>query len=96
MMNTEAMKKYFNYKHKYLTDYLENNNFYVDKDSTLEAGHSTQKALVAMFNPDYYDNFYKKHLEESEEWYINNKKKLLQVKYRKYVQNILRNTKIRL
>ena len=75
MMNTEAMKKYFNYKHKYLTDYLENNNFYVDKDSTLEAGHSTQKALVAMFNPDYYDNFYKKHLEESEEWYINNKKK---------------------
>jgi len=75
MMGIGAMKKYFNYKHSYLIDYFNDNDFYVEEDSSLVAGHTTQKALVSMFNPYYYDNFYKKHLDELEETYFDNTKK---------------------
>lgn len=75
MMGIDAMKKYFYYNDTYLTDYFKDNNYYLNEDASMVVGHKTQKALVAMFNPKYYDNFFKKYLLELEDSYINKSEK---------------------
>lgn len=66
MMSMEAMTKYFDYNDKNLNDYLESNNFIINRNIVLPVGHRTQKSLVALFNPYYYDKKEKKFLEEYE------------------------------
>ena len=61
MMNIRDVDKYFSYYNYYLYDYFKKNNYFYN-DSELVAGHKTQKALVALFNPNYYDEFYKDYL----------------------------------
>lgn len=71
MLGIESMQKYFGYKDIYLTDYFYDNNFYVNEDATLISGRKTQMALVAMFNPYYYDNFFKNYLLELNNSYVD-------------------------
>lgn len=76
MMSMEALRKYFNYNDTYLNDYLENNDFLINRNTILPLGYRTQKALVALFNPYYYDNKEKYFLEEVEKYTDNNKNKV--------------------
>ena len=71
----EAMTKYFDYNDKILNDYLESNNFIINRNVVLPIGHRTQKSLVALFNPYYYDKKEKKFLDEYEKRSENNEKK---------------------
>ena len=64
MMSMEAMNKYFKYEDTYLNDYLVKNNFMINRNAFLVSGHRTQRALVALFNPYYYDNKEKAIIEE--------------------------------
>ena len=73
MMSMEAMSKYFNYDDSYLNDFLTSNDYIVGRDASLIAGHRTQFALVALFNPYYYDNKEKEFLDDVEDT-INNGK----------------------
>ena len=73
MMGIGGIKKYFNYNNTYLRNYFDDNNYSYNEDATLVAGHTTQKALVALFNPYYYDNFYEEYLTELENSYLDRK-----------------------
>lgn len=73
MLGISAMKKYFQYNDTYFTDYLENNNYYLNKDANFINGHQTQRSLVALFNPNYYDKFFKNYLDGIENYYIKGK-----------------------
>ena len=42
----------------------------VNEDVSMAVGHSTQRALVSMFNPHYYDNFFQEYLIELEKTYV--------------------------
>lgn len=75
MLGFNTIKEYFSYPKKDLQNYLKDNQYIYNYDARLVAGHSTQTALAAMFNPYYYDNFFKVYLDELEETYVNPKKK---------------------
>lgn len=70
MMNFEDMKKYFDYDNQEFLTYLKKEGYYVNESASLVAGHKTQKALGALFNPNYYDNFLKNYLYELEDTYL--------------------------
>ena len=74
MMGISAMNKYFDYDDTYLTDYFNKNNYYYNEKANLAIGHKTQRALVALYNPYYYDKFFKKYLKELEQSFIDNNK----------------------
>ena len=74
MMNLNDMKKYFKVDLNYLGNYFDNNNYFYNNDAKLVAGHSTIRSLAALFNPDYYDNFYKDYLMDLEKVYLKEKK----------------------
>lgn len=75
MIGLDVAKEYFNYKKTDLENYLNNNNYIVNENAKLVAGHSTQTALAALFNPYYYDNFFGDYLKELEKTFLNNNKK---------------------
>ena len=75
MMNFDTMEKYFKYKNKELPKFLGENNFYYNSKATLIAGHQTQKALPALFSPNYYDNHLKEYLYDLEDTYLEKKDK---------------------
>ena len=81
MMGISAMNKYFNYDDTYLTDYFNKNNYYYNENVNLVIGQKTQMALVALYNPYYYDNFFKKYLKELEQSFIGGKKPSFVVDY---------------
>ena len=74
MLNLETMNKYFNYQSKELKQYLNENNFIINKNTSLIAGHRTHNALVALFNPYFYDNFLGNYLNELEQTFLNKQK----------------------
>ena len=74
MLNLETMNKYFNYQSKELKQYLNENNFIINKNTSLIAGHRTHNALVALFNPYFYDNFFGNYLNELEKTFLNKQK----------------------
>lgn len=73
MMAYNEVLKYFNYKNDKLDNYFKENNYYFNKDGSLVAGHRTQRALAAMFNPKYYDEFLKDYLFELEDTFLEKK-----------------------
>jgi len=73
MMSFSGMDKYFNYDNKYLKEQLK--GYYINDNGSLVAGHRTQRALVALFNPDYYDNFFNDYLVQLEDTYLEKKNK---------------------
>ncbi len=73
MMSFDTVKKYFEYDNLILKYYLNKEKFFYNSNAHIEVDHKTQKALASLFNPNYYDNFLKKHLNELEEVYLNNK-----------------------
>ena len=81
MMGISAMNKYFNYDDTYLTDYFNKNNYYYNEKASLATGHKTQRSLVALYNPYYYDNFFKKYLRKLEQSFIDGKKPSFVVDY---------------
>ena len=81
MMGIKAMKKYFDYDDTYLTNYFNENSYYYNENASLATGHKTQRALVALYNPSYYDNFFKKYLSELEQSFIDSKKPSFVVDY---------------
>ena len=70
MMGISAMRKYFYYNNTYFTNYLNDNDYYINENASFINGHKTQRSLVALFNPNYYDKFYKKYLSELENVYL--------------------------
>lgn len=72
MMSFDGIEEYFDYDNKYLKSYLK--DYYVNSDATLVAGHRTQRALVALFNPEYYDKFFNDYLNQLEDTYLGKKK----------------------
>ncbi len=73
-MSFSYMKKYFNNSSYYLYDYLSNNNYYINDNASFIGGHRTATSLVALFNPYYYDNFYKDYLNNLEDVNLGKKK----------------------
>ena len=70
MMNFSDIKKYYNndiYKFK---NYLNSHNYLVNDNASFIAGHRTSTSLVALFNPYYYDSFYRKYLLNLEDIYL--------------------------
>lgn len=72
MMSFDGIEEYFDYDNKYLKSYLK--DYYMNSDATLVAGHRTQRALVALFNPEYYDKFFNDYLNQLEDTYLGKKK----------------------
>jgi len=72
MMSFNSIQKYFHYDNNYLKNYLA--DYYINEDATLVAGHKTQRALVALFNPKYYDEFFKDYLYELEDVFLEKEK----------------------
>jgi len=70
MMSLDDMKKYFNYDNEELKEYLNNNNYYVNSNVRMSLNHHTNTALVALFNPIYYDNFFKNYLDNLDKRYL--------------------------
>ena len=91
MLGFESMDKYFNYGNDYLKKYLNENNYIYTDDAKLVAGHRTQTALTAMFNPYYYDNFFRDYLYELEDSFINEKKNSFIVSYYEIEEKRLNN-----
>ena len=81
MMNFYDMKKYFNFKDTYFQDYLKRNNYSYNVNASLVAGHRTQSALVALFNPYYYDHFFKDYLMELQDSLIQERDPSFMVNY---------------
>ncbi len=75
MMSMESMSKYFGYSDSYFRDYLDSNNYYVNENAEMVVGHHTNTALVALFNPSYYDEFFKDYLTSLEDDFLNNSKR---------------------
>ena len=75
MMGLDAMKKYFNHDDGFLSNYFVRNDYYLNKDASLVTGHNTQRTLVALFNPNYYDEFYKDYVLDLEKVYLEKKDK---------------------
>ena len=71
MMGISAIEKYFNYNDVYLTNYFRNNDYFLNEDASFVNGRKTQRSLVALFNPYYYDNFYGDYLSELEDVYMD-------------------------
>ena len=64
MINLDVLDKYFGYDSTEFKKYLNENNFVLsDDDSFYSAGHTIQ-ALVALYNPEYYDKVFKEYLDD--------------------------------
>ncbi len=74
MMSIDTMSKYFNYEDDYLLKYFEENDYIINSNASIKAGHRTNLALVALFNPHYYDEFFKDYLNSLEEHFVNQQK----------------------
>lgn len=74
MMNLNDVRKYFNSDLSYFNQYFIKNNYYYNEDAELAVGHSTLRSLAALFNPTYYDEFYKEYLIDLEKQYLEKKK----------------------
>lgn len=81
MMSFYGMEKYFNYKDTSFREYLEKNNYSYNENASLIAGHRTQSALVALFNPYYYDHFFKDYLMELQDSFIQERNSSFIVNY---------------
>lgn len=73
MMNFSDMNKYFKTDILDFVTYFRKNGYYYNDDASLIAGHSTQRSLTALFNPYYYDKFYKDYLLDLEDVYLQKK-----------------------
>jgi len=71
MMSFDGIEEYFGYNNIYLKDYLK--DYYINSSASLVAGHRTQRALVALFNPKYYDSFFNDYLKQLEDTYLGKK-----------------------
>ena len=69
----DVMSKYFDYDNHELKEYFNKNNYFYNENARLVAGNSTRRALPALFNPYYYDNFFKDYLYDLEQ--VNLEKK---------------------
>ena len=76
MMSMEAMNKYFNYDSPYLNDYLSKEDFIINRNVVLPLGHRTEKTLVALFNPYYYDNKGKAYYDDLDNYFAGKAKKV--------------------
>ena len=72
MMSMDSMSEYFHYYDGYLEKYLEDNNYFINNGASMVVGHHTSTALVALFNPSYYDLFFKDYLNDLEDDFIEN------------------------
>ena len=81
MMGLYSMEKYFNYKDLSFINYLEKNNYVYNKNASLIAGHRTQSALVSMFNPYYFDHFFRDYLIDLEDSFKDGGKTDFMVNY---------------
>lgn len=73
MIGMDVMKKYFNYNNYELKEYFNSNNYIYNENARLMVGYSTRRALPALFNPNYYDNFYRDYLYDLENVYLEKK-----------------------
>lgn len=62
MLNFDDTFNYFEFDSKYIREYLDENDFLVNSSASLESAHHTMQALVALYNPNYYDNFFNSYL----------------------------------
>ena len=73
MLGMNAMNKYFEYDNQELRNYFNDNNYIYNENAKLKGGQSTKRALPALFNPNYYDTFYKEYLYDLENVYLEKK-----------------------
>lgn len=83
MLSLGAMRSYFGYTNNYLNNYFIDNGYYHNMDAELVGGRKTQRALAAMFNPNYYDKVLKDFLIDLEDSYYEDKPVSSLVGYRK-------------
>ena len=73
MIGMDVMEKYFDYDNKKLKKYFYRNGYVYNENARLVAGHSTKKALPALFNPYYYDHYYKQYVLDLENVFLEKK-----------------------
>ncbi len=63
MVNFDTVRKFFYYDSKYLKDYLVDNDFYVNDSASLNSLGHTAQALVSLYNPYYYDEYFSEYID---------------------------------
>ena len=94
MTSIDTTKKYFNYNDTYLRDYFNNNNYIENKNASLKTGHHTITSLPALFNPNYYDNFYISYLDKLENYNISGKLPDTYITYKELINHRLYNNEL--
>lgn len=74
MMSFDDMNKYFFTDTKEFSNYFDINGYYHNNSASLVAGHATHRSLAALFNPIFYDEFYKEYLFDLERVFLKEKK----------------------
>lgn len=62
MINFNDAEKFFEVDNSYFKEYLEDNDYYINEDATFDSHAHTIQALVALYNPRYYDEIFGKYL----------------------------------
>lgn len=76
MVSLSTAEKYFEVDATSLRNYLSENDYYSNENATLVAAHHTMQALVALYNPYYYDEFFEEYLNTLEETYYDENAKV--------------------
>ncbi len=64
MPNNSFINTYYDQSLEDFSSFLNQKKFLSNRNASFVGGHHTQLALVSLYNPDYYDNFLKKYLNE--------------------------------
>lgn len=71
MINFDDANDYFDFDSEYIKSYLNEEDFFVNDSAYLKSSRHTTQALVALFNPYYYDEFFYKYLEKIYNYDVN-------------------------
>lgn len=66
MMSFTSVSEYFGYDNSELYDYIENEDFFINENASMEVGHLTMQALPALTCPNYYDTILKDYFFEKQ------------------------------
>lgn len=75
MISLDTASKYFDFDNKEIIKYLEDGEFYYN-NTIFNNGGNTALSLVALYNPEYYDNFFKEYLDSYSLAFVDSKANL--------------------
>ena len=75
MISLDTARKYFNFDIEMISKYLKDEEFYYN-NTIFNNGGNTALSLVSLYNPEYYDKFFKEYLDFFSLAFVNSKVKL--------------------